>query len=129
MIEIKTITNHSKQETYREYYTHPAGLQTAIIALKVLQKKMTPGFGLAYLKIDGVAMDDSELKGSSEMILQSVAAATLKQARMGQENVYEINEQEIDKGFLTGYRGVSKTKDNPYYNQGFQSGIKCKNKV
>lgn len=135
MIEIKTIVNYSKQESFREFYVHPKGLQEAIRALREYRKGVSKNFGACFLKVDGVHVCDDEIDdffsgqevtvNLCETFLQSKSDDMLKQSRMGQKDVLEIREKEVDRGFLQGYFGGCKTKSNPHYNKGFQSGVRC----
>jgi len=118
-----------------QYYTHPHGLREAIGALKWYQAKNENWEGTAYLEIDGVFVCDDHLGdffadkeptlNSCEAFLLSIADEMVKQSKMGEENVRELNEQEVDRGFLAGYTSNNKESDNPYYNQGYQSGLRC----
>lgn len=136
MIKVRSITHRDKQKTVMEYYTHPHGLREAIGALEWYLAKTEDWEGTAYLKIDGVLVCDEQLTEffndktptikSCESFLLSIADDMIKQSKMGEEDVWELNEQEIDRGFLDSYLGKENDSDNPYYNQGYQSGQRCK---
>jgi hypothetical protein len=135
MIKVQSIEHRDKQETVMEYYTHPHGLREAIEALHWYQVKTPNWEGTAYLQIDGVCVCDDQIaeffKGktptinSCEAFLLAIADDMVKLSKMGEEGVRELNEQEVDRGFLAGFFGRDKRDDNPYYNQGYQSGRRC----
>lgn len=135
MIKIESIKFRDKQETIFKYYTHPQGLKVAIDTLRQYHGIKHGWDVTAYLVIDGVYVCHEELDEffhgvtptlqSCESFLLSIADDIVKQSKMGEENVREINEQEVDRGFLAGYTGNDKTRNNPYYNQGYQSGQRC----
>jgi hypothetical protein len=135
MIKVIAIEGKDKQKTVMEYYTHPHGLREAIGALHWYQAKTPNWEGTAYLQIDGVFVCDDQITeffkkdtptiNSCEAFLLSIADDMISQSKMGGEGVRELNEREVDKGFLVGYFGREKKENSPYYNQGYQSGRRC----
>lgn len=135
MIKVKLVKYKGERETKMKYYTHAHGLREAVGALKWYQRKNEGMDGTAYLEVDGVYVCDFHLDdffgdkeptiNSCEAFLLSIASDMEKQGRMGEEDVWELNEQEIDRGFLAGITGNKKEDDSPYYNRGYQDGVRC----
>ena len=136
MIKVIAIEGKDDQKVIREYYTNPDTLCKAIEALFVYEAKTPYFFGVAYLEIDGFIMCNDEIKEYCDennptieickSILLAKAEAGMKMKRIGHVDVWEDHEINVDKGFLYGFLDGKKTEDNPCYNQGFQSGTKCR---
>ena len=135
MVKVIAIEGRDEERTIREFYTSPTTFCVAVSEFHKYKVSNPYWVGVPYIEIDGVKICDDDMeeyfKGCQptikvcELILNSLSDAMMKQQRMGQGRVWESTEREVDKGFLAGYFGGEKKEDSPYYNQGYQSGIKC----
>ena len=64
-------------------------------------------------------------------IITSVPAARLEKkikTKLKVQDLTEMNEKMVDKGWMDGYCGASKRTSNALYNKGFNSGKACRKK-